>query len=68
MAKVESGKPCGHSGCLSHVTKPCEGCGRINGQGSFETVDREIVGETPVGKKSRLYFGKARKKFYERNK
>ena len=20
--------PCGHSGCLSHVTHPCEGCGR----------------------------------------
>ena len=25
------GEPCGHRGCLSHVTHPCEGCGRIAG-------------------------------------
>lgn len=26
------GKPCGrHRNCLSHVTHPCEGCGRIRG-------------------------------------
>lgn len=24
-------KPCAHPGCLSHVTHPCEGCGRIGG-------------------------------------
>ena len=22
---------CGHPGCLSHVSHPCEGCGRIGG-------------------------------------
>ena len=27
----EDGVPCGHAGCLSHVTHPCEGCGRIAG-------------------------------------
>jgi hypothetical protein len=25
-------QPCSHRGCLSHVTHPCEGCGRIAGQ------------------------------------
>lgn len=29
----KQGVPCGlHKGCLSHVTKPCEGCGRIAGK------------------------------------
>lgn len=27
--RLVDGEPCGHSGCLSHVTHPCEGCGRI---------------------------------------
>lgn len=26
------GEPCGHPGCLSHVSHPCEGCGRIAGR------------------------------------
>jgi len=25
------GEPCGHPGCLSHVSHPCENCGRIGG-------------------------------------
>lgn len=25
------GRPCPHQGCQSHVSHPCEGCGRING-------------------------------------
>lgn len=25
-------EPCGHPGCLSHVSHPCEGCGRIGGR------------------------------------
>lgn len=24
--------PCGHPGCLSHVSHPCEGCGRLGGR------------------------------------
>ena len=24
-------EPCDHPGCLSHVTHPCEGCGRVAG-------------------------------------
>ena len=28
----KDGVPCGHPGCLSHVSHPCEGCGRIGGR------------------------------------
>lgn len=27
----KEGEPCNHRGCLSHITHPCEGCGRIGG-------------------------------------
>jgi hypothetical protein len=29
--RYQDGEPCDHPGCLSHVTHPCEGCGRIAG-------------------------------------
>lgn len=29
---IEPLEPCSHKGCLSHVTHPCEGCGRIAGE------------------------------------
>jgi hypothetical protein len=29
----KEGEPCKHPGCLSHMTHPCEGCGRIGGRG-----------------------------------
>jgi hypothetical protein len=29
---LREGEPCGHPGCLSHRTHPCEGCGRIGGK------------------------------------
>jgi hypothetical protein len=36
------GEPCGHPGCLSHISHPCEGCGRIGGvQGRGEDQDDE---------------------------
>lgn len=25
---LKPGEPCSHPGCLSHVSHPCEGCGR----------------------------------------
>jgi hypothetical protein len=35
----EDGEPCSHHGCLNHVSHPCEGCGRIKGQGiGFEIL------------------------------
>jgi hypothetical protein len=27
------GQPCDHVGCLSHISHPCEKCGRISGKG-----------------------------------
>jgi hypothetical protein len=30
---LKDGEPCGHPGCLNHVTHPCEGCGRTAGRG-----------------------------------
>lgn len=31
--KLNPGQPCYHNGCLSHITHPCEVCGRIAGNG-----------------------------------
>ena len=28
---LKDGEPCDHPGCLSHISHPCEGCGRIAG-------------------------------------
>jgi hypothetical protein len=29
---LRPGEPCKHPGCLSHISHPCEGCGRIGGR------------------------------------
>lgn len=29
---LRDGEPCNHPGCLSHISHPCEGCGRIGGR------------------------------------
>lgn len=39
---LRDGEPCGHPGCLSHVSHPCESCGRIGGKANN---DRIIVEE-----------------------
>jgi hypothetical protein len=31
---IPDGVPCKHPGCLSHLSHPCEGCGRIGGRSS----------------------------------
>lgn len=31
IAELRDREPCDHPGCLSHVTHPCEGCGRVAG-------------------------------------
>lgn len=31
----KSGEPCDHPGCLNHITHPCEGCGRVAGEGNI---------------------------------
>jgi hypothetical protein len=40
-AGLEDGKPCGHPGCLNHVSHPCEGCGRIGGREMERTAHAE---------------------------
>ena len=35
LASLNPGEPCGHPGCLSHVTHPCESCGRVGGSPRF---------------------------------
>lgn len=30
--ELKDGEPCEHSGCLNHISHPCEKCGRINGK------------------------------------
>ncbi len=30
--EIKSDEPCGHPGCLSHISHPCEVCGKIAGQ------------------------------------
>lgn len=37
MNNYIDGQSCGHSGCLSHVSHPCEGCGRIAGKSTIYT-------------------------------
>lgn len=37
--KLRTGEPCDHPGCLSHVTHPCEGCGRIAGKMQQRTLE-----------------------------
>jgi hypothetical protein len=32
MKYLRDGEPCNHKGCLSHISHPCEGCGRIAGR------------------------------------
>jgi hypothetical protein len=45
---LKNGQPCGHTGCLNHVTHPCEECGRVAGKytsidiGKFETELRYL--------------------------
>jgi hypothetical protein len=39
--RFKDGQPCSHPGCLSHISHPCEICGRINGR--YETIKLEIT-------------------------
>lgn len=41
----EDGVPCQHKGCLSHVTHPCEGCGRVAGRGVVNVIRRNLMTE-----------------------
>ena len=35
LVKLKDGDPCLHLGCLSHISHPCEGCGRLGGRYNY---------------------------------
>lgn len=37
-----SGEKCLHFGCLSHISHPCEGCGRIGGRGDVLVTNNPL--------------------------
>ena len=39
-SSIPDGQPCGHPGCLNHISHPCEGCGRIGGMGEGKNGKR----------------------------
>jgi hypothetical protein len=39
----KDGIPCKHPGCLSHITHPCEGCGRIGGRYPEKTQKARVI-------------------------
>ena len=46
-----NGEPCDHAGCLSHVTHPCEGCGRVAGRYlKPESIPLDLIQTTTVKK------------------
>jgi hypothetical protein len=47
--ELRDGEPCGHPGCLSHRTHPCEGCGRVGGMKEGK-MDKELepIYELPI--------------------
>ena len=53
--KYDRFEPCEHKGCLNHLSHPCEGCGRVGGDGVIYEEDEdktwfgvcmELAGET----------------------
>lgn len=48
--RVRNGQPCGHAGCLSHVSHPCEGCGRQRGVGDIwvNTSKQKLKGKNEI--------------------
>ena len=43
----KDGEPCDHPGCLSHVSHPCEGCGRTAGRYTQRRYqDMKLLGST----------------------
>lgn len=55
---IPDGVPCGHPGCLHHVSHPCEGCGRVAGRSADVVVvpREEYAGHLDI---ERLYRGTA---------
>lgn len=47
---LEIGQSCGHPGCLSHISHPCENCGRINGRPTLYQRVKELREKMPKTK------------------
>ena len=43
--------PCYHKGCLNHISHPCEGCGRVRGQGNYYTPIKRVSKSWKTSKK-----------------
>lgn len=43
--ELKDGEPCNHPGCLSHISHPCEGCGRIGGK---RVMDAKLTPEQAI--------------------
>jgi hypothetical protein len=44
--RYKDGEPCSHPGCLSHISHPCEGCGRTGGRypaPASETLSDDVL-------------------------
>jgi hypothetical protein len=39
LESLPDGEPCDHPGCLSHISHPCEVCGRVGG------IRQKVYGE-----------------------
>ena len=39
IKQLKDGESCGHTGCLNHISHPCEYCGRIAGMNNLVKVD-----------------------------
>lgn len=46
---LPDGVPCGHAGCLSHLSHPCEGCGRIGGRRPIYNMEDNAVAQKNRG-------------------
>jgi hypothetical protein len=43
------GEPCKHRGCRSHISHPCEGCGRVGAHGVAVVEENPFVKEILTG-------------------
>ena len=60
MARLREGEPCSHRGCLSHISHPCESCGRVGGRYVLESAIESYKYGLPVtydGDKHKIIFG-----------
>lgn len=51
IANLRDGEPCGHPGCLSHISHPCEACGRVGGHRTAAAVG----GPTLLAEQAKAY-------------